>query len=460
MKDNIYEITKTLKEKLDYQKAKLGIYFDYYVGKHKILDSKSWSTRSDSKEIFNFCKMFVDNNTGFLLGNNVQIQYNSKEPGYNLVNYYNDSHLGAKTQQLNQKLLRDIQIFGFAFELNYVNKDSEFDIAIKTPLDMAVLRVGNKVEYGIMDLGVVGEKEYYYIFDVRGNKIYRVSFRNNQISIEEEKYNIINNPIIVVYNDWEKQSEISDILSLQDAYNQVSSDITAEIHDFRNAYLYFKGLTLSEEVLKDMNRTGIIASPGKNPNEDIKFITKEINSDFMEMKLEQLEEKIYDIANQVNFNDTNLGSNTSSLALRNKLTNLISKLKLKEGFLREGIRLRMRNLSEYLDNIKGQELDPELFNYNSIDLTFILNIPTNDKETADMVIQLYKTGLISMESAIAQLSFINKAEDEVEKILKEQKESGAISLEEIFIEGDLDERINGIDNGGTTQAVQDQQYEE
>lgn len=53
------------------------------------------------------------------------------------------------------------------------------------------------------------------------------------------------------------------IKGLQDSYETNLSDISNEISDFRNAYLYFAGCELKEGDLDKMKELGIINLPGE-----------------------------------------------------------------------------------------------------------------------------------------------------------------------------------------------------
>ena len=76
------------------------------------------------------------------------------------------------------------------------------------------------------------------------------------------------------------------------------------------------------------------------PNQaKVYWLTEEINDSFVKNELDNIERKIYDLMDEVNFNE-NWASNTSSLALRNKL--LVEKMKqekLRESLTNKAIKI-------------------------------------------------------------------------------------------------------------------------
>lgn len=421
------ELVKQLVDKLDTQYNKLNKYYDYYKGQHDILKDYPETAKSNNIEVHNFCGMFIDDNTGFLLGNPIQLQ--SKDvigDEVTLIDVY-QNRLGSYVQQHDQHLMKFQQIFGYTYELNYINKAGEFAISVVSPLHMAVQREGRKVVCGVRFVGNYDEEHRIFnVFNVLDNNIYNVIVnQDNEVVSEVEdsfRANPIDNPIIVVQNNHEEQSEIEPIKNLNDAYNQVSSDLTNEISDHRQSYLHFSGIKITPEIMEQAKKSGILQSPEAQGR--IEYLTKEINDSFVQNKLSQLESRIYEQAGQVNFNDTNVGSNTSSLALRNKLTKLVNKLSLKEGFIKEAVTLRLRNLAEYESILNNSNYLEE---YEQIEVSFIMNIPTSNKETSEMVINLYNAGLLSRESAITQLSFVNDTAAEINKIKADESEKDSIS---------------------------------
>ena len=117
-------------------------------------------------------------------------------------------------------------------------------------------------------------------------------------------------PVIICPANAERKSGFEDVVSLFDAYNALNSDLVNEIADHRNAYLIIENAKIEEDDLKAMKSMGIIQVPkgGK-----VSWLIKDINDSFVQNELENIERKIYDMMDEVNFNE-NWAANTSSTA--------------------------------------------------------------------------------------------------------------------------------------------------
>jgi len=200
------------------------------------------------------------------------------------------------------------------------------------------------------------------------------------------------------------------VISLFDAYNALNSDLVNEIADHRNSYLVIENAKLEEEDLLKMKKMGIIQVPvgGK-----VTWLIKEINDSFVKNELDNLEHKIYDMMDQVNFNE-NWASNTSSLALRNKLLNLENRVAIREAMMEKVIKNRVRNFFTYLQKKEGIQYD-----YRDIAVKFTRNLPTDLVGLADVIVKLQD--VCSKETLLTLLPFVENPKLELIKYLAEQK---------------------------------------
>ena len=93
-----------------------------------------------------------------------------------------------------------------------------------------------------------------------------------------------------------------------------------------------------------MKSMGIIQVPNQAK---VYWLIKDINDSFVKNELDNIERKIFDLMDEVNFNE-NWAANTSSLALRNKLLNLENRVAMREAIMEKVIRQRLKNLFVYL----------------------------------------------------------------------------------------------------------------
>ncbi|MGW8956869.1 phage portal protein [Paenibacillus sp. NPDC055715] len=107
-------------------------------------------------------------------------------------------------------------------------------------------------------------------------------------------------PLIPCPANTERKSGFHDVISLFDAYNTLNSDLVNEIADHRNAYLVIENAKLEADDLLNMKKMGIIQVPAGGK---VSWLTKEINDSFVKNELDNIERKIFDMMDQVNFNE-------------------------------------------------------------------------------------------------------------------------------------------------------------
>lgn len=396
-------------------------YFDYYNGQHAILkDYAMQESRSNRKLIFNFPRKFVDNEVGYILGK--PVNYVSKSDHDEVVHKI-DFQMSHWEKEHNINLRKQSEIYGESYELNYLDSDGQFLAVALSPLNAYVL------EDGTADRNVLlGLHKFTRRFD---DKIYLDVYTDNEIlhyELQGEtkkrqskspklqylgKHNHIFGrvPLISCPANTERKSGFQDVISLFDAYNALNSDLVNEITDHRNAYLVIENASLEAEDLLNMKKMGIIQVPAGGK---VTWLTKEINDSFVKSELENIEQKIYDMMDQVSFNQ-NWASNTSSLALRNKLLNLENRVAMREAFMEKVIKQRLRNFFTFLQIKEGVQFD-----YRDIAVKFTRNLPTDLVGLADVIVKLQD--VCSKETLLTLLPFVENPKLELNKFLNEQQQ--------------------------------------
>lgn len=398
-------------------------YFDYYSGNHAILkDYAMQESRSNRKLIFNFPRKFIDNEVGYILGK--PVNYVSKSDNDEVVHKL-DLNISHWEKEHNINLRKQSEIFGESYELNYLDSDGQFSATVLNPLNAYILEDGTADRNVLMAMHKFARR-----FD---EKVYLDVYTDNEILHYEligDKKNSLSNqsksrklqyigkhdhifgrvPIISCPANTERKCGFQDVISLFDAYNALNSDLVNEIADHRNSYLVIENAKLESEDLLNMKKMGIIQVPvgGK-----VTWLIKEINDSFVKNELDNLEHKIYDMMDQVNFNQ-NWASNTSSLALRNKLLNLENRVAIREAMMESVIKQRLRNLFTFLQIKEGVQYD-----YRDIAVKFTRNLPTDLVGLADVIVKL--KDIVSHESLLALLPFVENPKLEHNKFHSEKQ---------------------------------------
>ena len=123
---------------------------------------------------------------------------------------------------------------------------------------------------------------------------------------------------------------------------------------------------------------------------------------------------MYQLASHIN-NNEKLVSNTSSLALRNRLIGLEEKCTNNIQALVDAIKVRLQFLFIYLKIKQNKNYD-----WKDVDIKIVPNIPTDDLMVSQIISQL--NGKLSTRTGLAQLSFIDNPDNEMKEIEKENKD--------------------------------------
>src|SRR5665648_527405 len=394
-------------------------YKDYYEGNHSILKSyQMQDSRSNMKLVFNYPRKFVDNEVGYLLGK--PVNYISKSDDDNIIDAI-DLNMNFWDKEHNINLRKQSEIFGESYELDYINTEGEFAAAILTPLNCYVLEDGTAERKALMAIHKFtkqfDDKQYLDVYTDAEILHYQIgtatcgsNFPGGGLTLMGRHNHIFGRvPVHVCPANSEKRSGFQDIISLFDAYNALNSDLVNEIADHRNAYLVIENAKLEEEDLLKMKSMGIIQVPAGGK---VSWLIKDINDSFVKNELDNIERKIYDMMDEVNFNES-WASNTSSLALRNKLLNLENRVAMREAFMEKVIKQRLKNLFVYLLKKEGK-----FYDYRDVAVKFTRNLPTDMVGLADVIVKI--KDICSQETLLTLLPFVENPKVELQKYDAEQ----------------------------------------
>lgn len=445
------ELLKKCEQDFDICKNQYFTMKRYYDGHTDALEKYQMITkRANTKVRCNFIQKFINEEASYCCGN--KVTYSSHSDNASVIE---DIRLNFRhwKEKHNKELCKQSLIYNEAYELYYIDSNGLFNSLICTPLDSYILRdsydnvilfirfwtkkfdtTGNLyadvyTTTNITHYTVIGDTFTPIIDSAVTNNI--VQGNNNDAVLFDEITGIgpVNNnadanifsqvPVSVVQMGTIDESLFSTLKGLQDGYETNLSDMVNEISDFRNAYLAFKGCKLDDTTkdangetdLDKMKRLGIMNLPGEKA--DAKWLIKEINDSFVQNTLNTLEDKMYQLASHIN-NNEKLVSNTSSLALRNRLIGLEEKCTNNIQALTDAIKTRLQFLFIYLHIGKNKNYD-----WKDIDIKITPNIPTDDLMMSQIISQL--NGKLSLKTGLSQLSFVDNVDNEIAELKKENE---------------------------------------
>lgn len=423
--ENHSKIVKSRFKKLD----------NYYKGKHDILNrSMDDPQKPNNKIVTNFCSYIVDVKTGFFMGK--PVEYKSENKPY-LVEITNIMARNDEDTE-NYTLAHKSSIKGQSFELVYMDENAE--VCFKwLDTDGTIIAYDNTINQDIIfairyyDVAnILDEKDITTYIEVYTKEcIKKYTKKEDTITfIEEIAHHFKEVPIIEYANDRFRKSDIENIITLQDAYNLNTADISNDIEYFSNAYLVLEGMEDTEDSdVANIKQDRMLILP---QNGKAKFLTKEINDTVVQNHRENLKEDIHkmsyvpDLSKEIN-------SNVSGTAIKQKFFTTYQSIANKERMFKKGLLKRLRLITNIL-NTKGNSYLPV-----EMEIQFNKNIPINMVEYADSAIKLM--GVLPQQMVIEELNKqgLEINVDRAMSLVKETMESNIYDNSIPDVEGDSTE---------------------
>ena len=413
----------------------------YYLGEHDICDRvKKSSKQANNKIVCNHARYISDVATGYFLGN--PIRYTIDEGDIDVLTDVFDM---ADADSADMENALNMSIYGLAYELIYADENSDVKIKALDPKHCFIV-VDESIEE--RELFAV----YYYIEkdDVRQKtrKIARVFTESEQRifvfegeikteSVESGHY-FGGIPVVEYLNNAKGIGDFEQQISLIDAYNTLASDRVNDKEQFLDSLLIVYGATLSEdaegndEARKRLKESKILEMPDGSRAE---YLVNTFDENSVEVLRKAIEEDIHKFSFVPCITDDNFAGNASGVAMEYKLLGLDMITKIKTANYRKGLKKRLKLLCNFLGK-KAVNIDSE-----SIMPQFTRGLPKNVTEIAQTVSSL--DGIVSRETLLSQIPFVEDALVEIEKV---KEESGGLHSprdneppeEEPLDEGDRD----------------------
>ncbi|ADL53224.1 phage portal protein [Clostridium cellulovorans] len=391
---------------------------------------KNNPNRANLKVKTNFIKKFIKEERDYLLSN--KITYISRTDNKEELNFIEFKTLHW-SENHDKNLLRDLLTYGQTFELYYTKKQNNemlFNSIIVSPREGYVYRD----DFGNITLFMRFFKRKFdttkqYIDLYTKNFIFHCDENFTQIDVPTPNtFGEVPVSVAEVSRYKELDTLYNELKDLQDAYETNLSDLVNEISDYRLAYFIAAGCTMDEKIIADMKSKGIINVSDKDIV--MKFLTKDINDTFVQNTLNTLKKNIYELSSHIDTNEK-LQSNTSGSALRNRLIGLEQRVRDSEGALKDLIQNRL-----YFMFLLFNKLNESNYDYRDVTQKFTLNIPQDDLIVAQVLSQLGIGENVSLQTGLAQLSFVSNPNKEIE-LIKAEKEANApkIDLDGIGLDG-------------------------
>ena len=422
---NLYERYKASREGVTIFKRQHPDFSDFYRLKEKNamrIDDKVNNTLNNS-----FDSDIADTAQGYFLGHPIMYAYEEDDTIKEMIETFNTrNHVEDADSEWGKKSI----ICGKGARLLYIGRDGNERIKNLDPWQCIFL--GDDIsepDYSIRyykGSGNVKKAEFY-----NGSNVYFFREDKGEYKEDDSQEHLFDfNPLFGLANNAELQGDAEKVLTLIDAYDRTLSDASNEIEQYRLAYLVFKGMAPDEDTNDLMKHQQIIEL--MEENDDVSYLTKDVNDDLIENHLNRLETNIMRFAKSVDFTDDEFGNAASGVSLRYKLLSLENKCVTKERKMTAALRYQYKVL--FSAWAKRNNINPD--DYLNVRMTFQRNLPVNLLEEAQ--IQQALQGVFSREYRLSLFSKMTPEEIEEElKRLQEEEDAEGLAL------GDVSEPASG-----------------
>lgn len=407
---------------------------DYYLANNDILQRQMADPAKPNNRIANPYASYITNTlTGYFIGE--PITYSSLDTQLleelNLIFEYNDE------ADENMELARACSIFGIAYELLYADENGALRFAkldSKTCIPIFDDTIENNLLYLIRyysNKDIATDTTYMYVELIDSNKTvkYRTTEQSKTLEfIDEVPHYFGMVPVAIYKNNDNEMGDFEPVLSLIDAYDKLESDTLNDFEYFADAYLALTGLTADAEDVAEMKQNRVLLL---DKDSDAKWLIKDEPDGTIENMKLRIDKDIHKFSNCPNLSDENFASNSSGVAIKYKMIGTENLIATKERKFKRGLQQRLELIAAI------NQLKVTGFDWRSISIVFNRNLPSNDTEIAQIVNAL--SGIVSKETLLAQIPFVEDVQNELELLKKEKKENPFYDVRLGFNGEDADE---------------------
>lgn len=381
---------------------------NYYKGKHLILN-KFYADESKpcNRIVTNFCKIIADTYNGYICGKPVTYTSNNDITDVQETINYNDDN------SENISWCMNALIYGIAYELQWIDKDAQVRYAQVSPLSAFPIydntldcELLNFVRwYKADNFDDMSDEYILEVYSASDIKRYKTNgLMSSFTEIETITHHFRDVPVSVFRLNEAAESIFHNIITLNDAYNELQS---SEIDDFNawvDAYLTLIGVDADSEDIASMKENRVLILPeGASAN----WLVKNANDTQIVNMLENIKKNIFKVTAAPDMADDNFLAQ-SGTALAYKLVGFENVASGIVARFTKAIQRRIELICNIL-NLKSSEAV-----WRDININFVRNLPINITETIQLVNSL--KGLVSDKTLLSQLPFIDDIDSELEAL--------------------------------------------
>lgn len=452
----------------------------YYLGDNDIhywANDKKIRNRADNRIASGFAKFITNMRVGYMLGKPIQFKPDDDNGDDSSVDDLLSQFNQENDEKYHEKVMKtNLSVTGRAYELLYAGDAEEDDEGnVKTP-DVKLRAIDPATAFVVYDTSI----DRHSLFGVR---YYTVEYNSRTISyvdvytadmtyhfmsedglttqsgsdyqlVSQEQTSFGAVPLTEYVNNESKTGDWESKLDEIDAYDLAMSEMANSEEDFANAKLVLNGdLDFSDNMVEVHNADGSVmvnddGEPVKVPKIDTKdqflwlkpsvvpssngsntvvpssaeYLTKQINETGWKTFIDQLSTDIHKDTNTPNTTDEAFSGQSSGVALMYKLFGEDQERSMQESLYTRGIMRRLRLLGNFWK--KNFEINDANI-MNSYVPHYTPNLPRNNSDIVNMVVQIANSSLVSEDTLREMISQVTgvSADAEKERINEEQEEN-------------------------------------
>lgn len=428
--DNMDIIKDMIQDHHNNQVPRLSILDDYYKGKNPTIKRnkrRKEEEKANHRPANPFAKVAAQFDEGYNTGIPIKTTLDDDNELIEDFNNFND------TDTLNGELWLDACKYGRAYELHYRDEQhtdhvvlsnvfTTFVVYDTSPKRRPILGVRYpKLHFGNNDdtitISLYTESETIHYEDT---KISDIQFMERKV--EPHGYDMI--PVLESQPNRYRQGLYEDVLSLIDLYDAAQADTANYMSDLANATLVISGNINSagmdtDDLIKQKRANMLLLESGvdiqgKETKLSAGYIYKQYDVAGVESYKDRLVTDIHKFMNVPDLTDEHFSGVQSGESMKYKLSSYSQMAVAKQRQFAEHLKNRYR----LLYNVKKESSEVSNVDINALKITFTPNVPQSIHEELDVLV---KAGAqFSQETLLNLASFVDNAEDELEKVEAER----------------------------------------
>ena len=362
-----------------------------------------------------YASYITDTLVGYFIGEPITYTANDNVliQDLNMILEYNDE------ADENAELAKNASIYGVAYEMLYLSEEDKM-IRFKSLNPKEVIPIFDKtVEQNLLavmryyeDYDYVEDNTYTIVEVIDSKMVRRYKLDTGLSLLEEYPHYFSMVPVAIFKNNEDETGDFEQVISLIDAYDKMESDSLNDFEYFVDAYLALYGFTADAEDIAQMKENRVLLM---DEGTSAEWLIKQTSDAYVENMKNRLDKDIHKFAKCPNMSDEEFASNASGIAIKFKLLGTENLVSIKERKFKRGLQQRLELMSMINSVLR------EGFDWRAIDIVFTRNIPSNDTDIANMVNTL--KDIVSEETLLAQIPFVEDVQTELEKLKKEREEN-------------------------------------